>query len=184
MSEQPSNRRFLRLTRSQRIQHAILFVSTGFLIVTGFMLYTDRWIIESFGAASETIFWWRSWIHRVAGVMVTVVCVYHLIYVVVTREGRSWFKDMLPWYTDFIDAYKNVTFMLGFRTERPKLGRFFYLEKLEYWSVYFGMFIVSTTGFMMWTENWWPKFYLDVAVAFHFGWATSSPFTTTPTSIR
>ena len=52
------------------------------------------------------------------------------------------------------------------------MDRFFYLEKLEYWSVYFGMFVVIVTGAMMWTEYLWPKFYMDVAGAFHLGEAT------------
>ena len=167
-----STKQFIRLTRSQRIQHAILFISTGLLIITGFMLQADRWFIDIFGAASEPIFWLRGWIHRISGVMVTAVCVYHLVYVSVSREGRSWLVDMLPRIKDFFDAWQNVLYMLGFVKNRPKMERFYYLEKLEYWSVYFGMFIVIVTGFMMWTEQLWPKFYLDVAGAFHLGEAT------------
>lgn len=169
---QQRKRLFLRLTRSQRIQHAILFTSTGLLIITGFMLQADRWLIDLFGDAAETVFWYRGWIHRIAGVTVTAVCLYHLGYVVLTTEGRSWFRDMLPRPKDIVDVYQNVLYMLGFREERPKMERFYYLEKLEYWSVYFGMFIVITTGIMMWTEYLWPKFYLDVAGAFHLGEAT------------
>ena len=165
-------RQFVRLTRSQRIQHIILVISTTLLIITGFMLQADRWFISIFGNASESIFWLRGIIHRVAGVTVTIVCVYHLIYVAVTADGRSWFLDMLPRAKDFTDAWKNVLYMLGFRKERPAMDRFFYLEKLEYWSVYFGMFIVIATGAMMWTEQLWPKFYMDVAGAFHLGEAT------------
>ncbi|UCE89335.1 MAG: cytochrome b/b6 domain-containing protein [Pseudomonadota bacterium] len=165
-------RQFVRLTKSQRIQHAILFVSTALLIITGFMIEADRWFIASFGSAAETIFWWRGWIHRIAGVAVTVICIYHLIYVTVNADGRSWFKDMLPRPSDAVFAWQNIMFMLGFRDARPKMDRFFYLEKLEYWSVYFGMFIVIVTGIMLWTEYLWPKFYLDVAGAFHLGEAT------------
>lgn len=165
-------RQFVRLTKSQRIQHIILVISTTLLIITGFMLQLDRWFISIFGNASETIFWWRGFIHRVSGVSVTVICVYHLVYVAVTKEGRSWFIDMLPKPKDVTDARQNVMYMLGFRKARPPMDRFFYLEKLEYWSVYFGMFIVIVTGSMMWTEYLWPKFYLDVAGAFHLGEAT------------
>jgi len=165
-------KQFVRLTRSQRRQHIILVISTILLIITGFMLQADRWFIGIFGNASEVIFWWRGIIHRVAGVSVTVICVYHLIYVAVTKEGRSWFMDMLPRPKDVVDAWQNVMYMLGFRSERPRMDRFFYLEKLEYWSVYFGMFVVIVTGAMMWTEYLWPKFYMDVAGAFHLGEAT------------
>ena len=165
-------RQFVRLTKSQRMQHIILVVSTTLLIITGFMLQADQWFISIFGNASETIFWWRGIIHRVAGVSVTLVCFYHLFYVAFVREGRSWFFDMLPRPRDIVDAWQNVLFMLGFRASRPKMDRFFYMEKLEYWSVYFGMFIVIVTGILMWTEDLWPKFYLDVAGAFHIGEAT------------
>lgn len=167
-----NQRQFVRLTASQRIQHIILVISTTLLIITGFMLQADNWFISILGNASETIFWWRSFIHRVAGVTVTIICVYHLIYVAFTEDGRSWFMDMLPRPKDIVDAWQNIMYMLGFRNERPRMDRFFYLEKLEYWSVYFGMFIVIVSGAMMWTEYLWPKFYLDVAGAFHLGEAT------------
>jgi cytochrome b subunit of formate dehydrogenase len=165
-------RKFVRLTKSQRIQHVILFSSTGLLILTGFMLQGERWVIEMFGAAGDTIFWWRSIIHRIAGVAVTGVCIYHIFYVAFTAEGRSWIKDMLPRLSDLTNLYQNMGFMLGLRKHRPKMDRFTYLEKLEYFSVWFGMFIVITTGIMMWTEYLWPKFFLDVADAFHLGEAT------------
>ncbi len=165
-------RQFVRLTKSQRVQHIILVISTTLLIITGFMLQADRWFIGIFGDASEMVFWLRGVIHRIAGVSVTVVCVYHLIYVAVTKDGRSWVIDMVPKPRDFIDATQNVLYMIGFKKERPRMDRFIYVEKLEYWSVYFGMFIVIVTGSMMWTEYLWPKFYMDVAGAFHLGEAT------------
>ena len=172
MSHGKNERMFVRLTKSQRIQHVILFVSTGLLILTGFMLMGERWVIEMFGSAGNEIFYWRGIVHRVAGVAVTLVCLYHLGYIVVQEEGRSWIKDMLPRLSDATHASQNVSYMLGFREARPKMERFTYLEKVEYFSVYFGMFIVIVTGTMMWTEQYWPKFWLDVADAFHLGEAT------------
>ncbi|MET0071130.1 MAG: cytochrome b/b6 domain-containing protein [Candidatus Thiodiazotropha sp.] len=160
------------MTKNQRIQHAILFISTGLLIITGFMLQGEKWVIEMFGSAGDTIFWWRSLIHRIAGVTVTIVCAYHIYYILFIPEGRSWILDMLPKAKDFSDLYKNLGYMLGFRDTKPPMDRFTYLEKLEYLSVWFGMFIVISTGIMMWTEYLWPKFYLDVADAFHLGEAT------------
>lgn len=168
-SEHNSGRKFVRMTKSQRIQHIILFVSTTLLILTGFMLQADMWLIELFGDYGEIVFDIRSWLHRASGVIVSAVCVYHLIYVITTKEGKSWVSDMLPNIKDAVDAYQNVMFMIGFRKQKPKLDRFMYLEKLEYWSVYFGMTIVIITGIMMWTEYLWPKFYLEVANAFHLG---------------
>lgn len=164
-----SGRQFLRMTKSQRIQHVILFLSTAVLILTGFMLQADNWLIELFGEYGDIVFTIRSWLHRIAGVTVALVCIYHLYYVFTTAEGKSWATDMLPRPKDAVDLYQNVMFMIGFRSKRPKLDRFMYLEKLEYWSVYFGMTIVIITGIMMWSENLWPKFYLEVANVFHLG---------------
>ncbi|MES9991784.1 MAG: cytochrome b/b6 domain-containing protein [Candidatus Thiodiazotropha sp.] len=162
----------VRLTKNQRIQHAVLFISTGLLIITGFMLQGEKWVIEMFGSAGDTIFWWRSLIHRIAGVTVTIICIYHIFYIAFIPEGRSWIQDMLPTWKDFSDLYQNLGYMLGFKDVKPAMDRFTYLEKLEYFSVWFGMFIVITTGVMMWTEYMWPKFYLDIANAFHLGEAT------------
>jgi cytochrome b subunit of formate dehydrogenase len=167
-----SSRSYVRLTKNQRIQHVVLFSSTGLLILTGFMLQGERWAIEMFGSAGDTIFQWRSFLHRVAGITVTSVCFYHIYYLLTTDEGRSWIRDMKPGLGDLADVYHNVRFMLGLSIDKPKLDRFTYIEKLEYFSVWFGMFIVITTGAMMWTEYMWPKFYLDVADALHLGEAT------------
>jgi cytochrome b subunit of formate dehydrogenase len=79
---------------------------------------------------------------------------------------------MRPRWKDAVDVFHNIGYMLGRRPEKPAMGRFTYLEKLEYFSVWFGMFIVIATGLMMWTEQLWPKFFLDVAGAFHLGEST------------
>jgi cytochrome b subunit of formate dehydrogenase len=144
-----NERAFVRLTKSERIQHVILFVSTTLLIVTGFMLMGEDWAIKLLGTTGKHLFFWRGIVHRIAAVAVTAVCFYHLYYVLFKADGRSWIRAMLPRLKDGVDAWQNVMFMLGKRPERPKLDRFTYLEKLEYFSVYFGMFIVITTGIMM-----------------------------------
>ena len=168
----PQQRYFVRLTLSQRIQHFILMVSTSLLIITGFMIQAEASLIASFGQYGDTVFWLRGWTHRIAGVIAIAACVYHIFYSFLSSDGRSWFVDMIPRPKDALDVYQNIMFMLGFMDNRPKMDRFFYLEKLEYWSVYFGMIIVISTGIVMWTEGYWPKFYLDVALAFHIGEAT------------
>lgn len=167
-----NERAFVRLTKNERIQHVILFVSTTLLIITGFMLMGEDWAIKLFGTTGKHLFYWRGIVHRIAAVAVSAVCFYHLYYVLFKADGKSWIRAMLPRLKDGKDAWQNVMYMLGKRAERPKLDRFTYLEKLEYFSVYFGMFIVITTGIMMWTQSYWPKFYLDVADALHLGEAT------------
>ena len=84
----------LRMNLSQRMQHVILAVSFIVLAVTGFALkFPDSWIGEGCMGSSEMF---RSWSHRIAGVVLLVVGVYHIIYLLATREGRQLVKDFLP----------------------------------------------------------------------------------------
>jgi cytochrome b subunit of formate dehydrogenase len=45
---------------------------------------------------------------------------------------------------------KTMAFNLGLRDEHPRMGRFNFEEKLEYWAVIWGMGIMILTGFMLW----------------------------------
>ena len=170
--QQENTRYFVRLTLSQRIQHITLVVATTLLIITGFMIQAEAFVIESFGEYGDTVFWLRGWIHRIAGASSVAVCLYHIGYSMLSKDGQSWFIDMIPRPKDLLDVFQNISYMLGFREKRPMMDRFFYLEKLEYWSVWFCMFIVIVTGIMLWTEYLWPEFVLRVASAFHLGEAT------------
>ncbi len=165
-------RYFIRMTRSERIQHLILMLSVGILVITGFMLEGERWVIESFGSAGETIFYWRGILHRIAGITLILLSIYHLYYILFTRDGRGWIMDMLPRLKDIRDFYHNLLYFVGLRKERPRFDRFTYQEKMEYFSIYFGVPIVVISGIMLWTEYMWNKFYLDIARAFHKGEAT------------
>lgn len=167
-----NQRYFVRMTRSERLQHLVLMLCVGTLVLTGFMLEGELWVIESFGSAGKTIFFWRGILHRVAGIGLILLGLYHLYYITFTREGRSWIYDMLPRWKDFVDMVQNVGYLLGLRKERPLFDRFTYQEKLEYFSIYFGVPIVVVSGIMLWFEYKWNKFYLDVAEAFHKGEAT------------
>jgi len=165
-------RYFIRLTLSQRIQHISLVITTVLLVITGFMIQAEASLITALGDYGETVFKVRGYIHRTSGVIAILTCVYHIFYVIISAEGRSWFVDMIPRPKDALDVYQNITYMLGFRAQRPKMDRFFYLEKMEYWSVWFGMTIVIVTGIMLWTEYLWSEFTLRIASAFHLGEAT------------
>lgn len=163
---------YVRMTRAERIQHLVLLISIALLVFTGFMLEGEKWVIESFGSAGKTIFFWRGVLHRVGAIGFIGVGLYHLYYITFTRSGRSWIWDMFPRPKDIKDAWQNVGYLLGLRKERPKFDRFTYQEKLEYFSIYVGLPIVAVSGVMLWTEYNWNKFYLDVAEALHRGEAT------------
>ncbi len=170
--ENSTTRYYIRMNKVERIQHLILMCSIGVLVLTGFMLEGETWVIESLGSAGKVIFHWRGILHRIAGVTFISLGIYHLYYVTFTPAGRSWIRDMSPRLNDFKDAIHNMAYLVGLRKERPRFDRFTYQEKLEYFSIYFGLPIVAISGIMLWTEYKWNQFYLDVAMAFHKGEAT------------
>ncbi len=143
----------MRLTRSERIQHLLLLVSFIVLVITGFALKYPH----SFWAAPivrwEGHFPLRGWLHRIAGVVLIGASVYHVIYLMATRTGRRWVKEMLPVTRDVRDAVHTVGHNLGYRSEQPRYARFNYAEKAEYWALVWGTAVMAVTGILLWAHD-------------------------------
>ena len=92
----------------------------------------------------------RSYIHRVAGVVLIAVSLFHVWYVIVKPEGRQLVIDMLPDWKDVTDARDAFRYYLGYSDQRPMFRRFSYAEKTEYWALVWGMFVMADTGLMVW----------------------------------
>ena len=162
-------RTIVRLSANQRTQHWLLLASFIALVLSGFALqYPDSWLAWLLGS-NEFL---RRIIHRVAAIVMLLVGVYHLAYLAFAREGRRWVKDMIPKIKDVKDVFGNLAYYLGTRKNKPKIGRFGYAEKAEYWAVIWGTFIMGLTGLMIWFKigvfgflaRWW----IDIALAVHF----------------
>jgi len=163
------HRGILRLTRSQRLQHLLLLSSFTLLVLSGFALqYPDSWLAWALGS-DEFL---RRIIHRVAAVVMLLVGVYHLFYLAATREGRAWVRDMGPHLKDVKDVTQNFGYYLGVSRVRPKIARFGYAEKAEYWAVVWGTIIMGLTGLMIWFKlglfSFLPRWWIDIALAVHF----------------
>jgi formate dehydrogenase gamma subunit len=162
-------RSIVRLTANQRAQHWLLLISFIVLVLSGFALqYPDSWLAWLLGANE----WLRRIIHRVAAVVMLIVGTYHVLYLAFTREGRQWVKDMLPKVKDVKDLIGNLWYYLGARKEKPKIARFGYAEKAEYWAVIWGTIIMGLTGLMIWFKigifGFLPRWWIDIALAVHF----------------
>jgi formate dehydrogenase gamma subunit len=163
------HRGIVRLTVNQRVQHWLLLLSFTLLVLSGFALqYPDSWL--AWLLASSEVF--RRTLHRVAAVVMLVSGGYHILYLALTVEGRRWVKDMLPRVKDLQDTLQNFGYYLGLKESKPRIGRFGYTEKAEYWAVVWGTLIMGLTGLMIWfkisvfgfLQRWW----IDVALAIHF----------------
>ena len=148
------HRLYLRMTLSERLQHALLLLSFMTLVVTGFMLhFPDAWWVQWIRSVSEKIFTFRSFIHRAAGVAMLAASLYHLWYVIFTPRGRELIRDLIPKLEDARDAVAVLKYNVGMSRDKPKFGRFSYIEKSEYWALIWGTFIMAATGIIMWFDN-------------------------------
>jgi formate dehydrogenase gamma subunit len=159
----------LRMNFNQRMQHVVLAVSFIILAITGFALkFPDSWIGKMMGSSEA----FRSWTHRVAGVVLLVVGAYHVWYLLAKREGRQMLKDMMPVPKDVKDLAENARYLGGLSKEKAKIGRFGYAEKMEYWAVIWGTIIMGVTGLMIWFKldvtRFLPRWAVDVATTIHY----------------
>ena len=167
----PAMRWFERMTRTERIQHALLAVSFFVLVYTGFALkFPESWPFAWF-ARLEQGYRWRSLIHRGAAVVMIAVSLYHLAWLF-TRRGRGVLAAMLPRLQDAGDLLAGMLHLLGLRTTPPRFDRFGYIEKLEYWALIWGTVVMSATGLVLWFENQslqvLSKWVLDLATLVHY----------------
>ncbi|HEY5838631.1 MAG TPA: cytochrome c3 family protein, partial [Pyrinomonadaceae bacterium] len=163
------HRPIVRLTLNQRLQHWLLLTSFLALVLSGFALQYPDSVLAWMLGNSESL---RRVIHRVAAVVMLVAGVYHVAYLAFSKEGRSWLKDMLPKIKDVGDVLGNFAYYLGARPTKPKIARFGYAEKAEYWAVVWGTIIMGLTGLMIWFKisvfGFLPRWWIDIGLAIHF----------------
>lgn len=159
----------VRMSLSQRLQHFLLASSFIMLAITGFALkWPDSWVGKLMGSHEG----FRSWSHRVAGIVLLVVGAYHIFYILTNKEGRLLVKDLFPVPKDIKDVIDSARYLTGLSSEKPKFARFGYAEKMEYWAVVWGTMIMGVTGLMIWFKidvtRFLPRWAVDVATTIHY----------------
>jgi len=167
------HRLYLRMSLSERVQHGLLLLSFIALVTTGFALrFPDAWWVVPLRSISPVMFDIRGIAHRVAAVVMVLVSLYHLYYVLFTPRGKQLLRDLLPVPQDVRDALGVVLYNLGIRSVKPKLGRFSYVEKSEYWALVWGTIVMAVTGTILWFDNTFlgllTKLWWDVARTVHY----------------
>jgi len=169
-----AERTYLRMTKNEKVQHFLLLTSFIVLVLTGFGLkfpeaWWVRWIVYIIG---ENAFEARGVVHRVASIILIAVSVYHLIYILFNKRGRHLVIDFLPRKKDLSEFKGSILYLTGKDIDKPKFGRFSYIEKMEYWAVVWGTVIMGITGFILWFKDFFFKYIsntgMDIATTIHY----------------
>jgi len=176
--EGTGERQYVRFSRLNRIFHATMIVSFMGLALTGMTLkfsYTDWAGVMSrlFGGFESA-----GYIHRLAAVVMLSVFVGHMmdLFRRKRQEFGTWWamltgpNTMLPTKKDLHDAVGSVKWFLG-RGPRPEYGRWTYWEKFDYFAVFWGIFVIGSTGLTLWFPQiftlFLPGWVLNVATIIH-----------------
>jgi len=167
-------RKYLRLTLNERIQHLNLFINFTILVITGFALkYPEAFWVSPITdvPGGMTI---RGFLHRLSGIAIVTLGGYHILYCLFTKRGRGIVRDMIPGLKDARDMWETLKNNLFInRPPKPvRMGRFNFREKLEYFGLIWGTLVMTVTGFVLWFEVEWlkyfPKWTYDLCRAVHF----------------
>lgn len=166
--------KYLRMSANERVQHFLLLSSFIVLVITGFALKFPEsfWVKGIAAIIGQNTFEARGIVHRVASVVLVIVSVYHLFYLLFTARGKQLLKDFLPKKQDITDFIQSMKYLFGKSETKPLFGRFSYIEKMEYWAVVWGTFIMGFTGVILWFENFFLKYVtntgMDISAAIHY----------------
>jgi len=161
------DKKYVRLTLHERIQHHLVWTTFVTLAITGFMVEFPESVLNLLGTYREPVFYWRGLLHRIAAVIMIANILYQIWYVLLTRSGRRYLFDMIPALRDAKDFFLNMLYYLRIKEEMPLFDRFNYKEKLEYWTGWIGNIIITVTGFFLWFPQYFPKLVFDLSILLH-----------------
>jgi cytochrome b subunit of formate dehydrogenase len=162
----------LRFSIGHRLGHFVLALSFIVLVISGFALRYPDALWPKFFFIGEAGMAARGLVHRVAACFMVAIAAINALYVVSTRSGRKELRAWVFGLKDVRDIIGNLLYGLGIAKSQPKFARYTYIEKLEYWGMWWGTILMVVTGFAMWFVNetlmFLPKIALDVFALIHF----------------
>jgi cytochrome b subunit of formate dehydrogenase len=158
-------REFVRFTSRERLMHAVMVVSFLTLAVTGLTLKFSftPWaskishLLGGFQVAGN--------IHRTAAVIMFSNFFFHLWNLTQLKKEKygSWKKlifgenSMIPGPKDGREFIATMKWFLG-AGPRPQYGRWTYWEKFDYFAVFWGVFVIGSTGLTLWFPVFFTRF--------------------------
>jgi cytochrome b subunit of formate dehydrogenase len=179
MEQLESNeKQFLRFSRLNRILHVTMILCFLSLALTGMTLkfsYTGWAVFLShlFGGFESA-----GYIHRVAAFFMLTIFIVHVVDLVrrKRKEFGTWRAFLLGPDSmvfnkkDVQDLIGNFKWFIG-KGPRPQYGRWTYWEKFDYFAVFWGIFVIGSTGLMLWFPEFFtlllPGWLINVATIIH-----------------
>jgi cytochrome b subunit of formate dehydrogenase len=158
------HRYYRRFGPIERVMHALLMLTFIGCALTGVpLLFADHdWagaLVAMMGG-----FEGAALIHRICAAIMTVVFVGHVIRVFVRAFlAEDWLAyfwgpySLVPNLKDGQDIVGMFKWFFG-KGPRPQFDRYTYWEKFDYWAVFWGMFIIGGSGFMLWFPTFFSQF--------------------------
>jgi cytochrome b subunit of formate dehydrogenase len=147
-----------------------LFLMLTFLIqsATGFsrLFFPTAWgknLAAVFGGYDTAIL-----IHKWVGILMIWGFIFHTLYLLTRIDWKHLWSSLfgpdslLPNFQDIKHLRQRILWFFGMGS-RPRMGRWAYWEKFDYWAVYWGMPLLAITGIML--------MYPIVATRYVPGWA-------------
>ncbi len=170
---------FQRFTRLERTLHALLIVSFIALAITGMTLKFSYTSWAAFVSRRLGGFETAGFIHRSAATLMFSIFVVHLIDLNRKRReasGGSWKAllfgpdTMLFTRRDAHEFVASLKWFVGLGS-RPRYGRWTYWEKFDYFAVFWGIFVIGSTGLILWFPELFTRIlpgpFINVATIVH-----------------
>jgi cytochrome b subunit of formate dehydrogenase len=166
-----------RFTLLHRLMHLLAILTFYTLVLTGIPL---RYACAPFSADLM-----RMWggveraglIHRIAAAVMVIYSIAFGAWLVIrflrSRDKRKQlvgYDTMVPGIQDLKDFGRMWKWFLTGR-DRPRFGRYGYLEKLDFFGEVWGLIIIGGSGIVLWFpelfSSWMPGWWFNVATVFH-----------------
>ena len=157
---------FQRFTRLNRALHALMIVSFISLALTGMTLKFSYTGWAAFLARRLGGYEGAGFIHRAAATLMFGLFAVHLWDLNRKRKeehGGSFLKlvfgpdSLLFNKRDLQELVGSLKWFVG-KGPRPHYGRWTYWEKFDYFAVFWGIFVIGSTGLMLWFPIFFTKF--------------------------
>ncbi len=160
-----ATRFYRRFTRWQRLMHGVMLLSFFTLALTGMAL---KFSYMGWAQVMSRVlggFDSMGFLHRFAAIVMIILFAVHFRDVIgyKMKSGKSWFgfifgKDsMMFTFRDIKEFWQSIVWFLG-RGPRPQYGRFTYWEKFDYFAVFWGIFVIGSTGLLLWFPVFFTRF--------------------------